>query len=88
MNILEVLWKLGYDVLSFSNGVYKIKFGHEREKRHGYCDDTYEVCVSEVGFNGFGNLYVFFQEVGTNNCLDAYEFKNMDSDELYNRGDN
>jgi len=88
MNILEVLWKLGYEVLSFDSGVYKIQFGHEREKRHGYCNDIYEVRVSEVGFNGLGNLYVFFQEVGTDNCLDVYEFKNMDSDELYNRGDN
>jgi len=84
MNILEILWKLGYDVLSFNeDGEYKIQFGKARQVKEGYTEKRNIVKVKEVGFNGFGNLYVTFTEVGTDNCFDSYEYKNMGSDELF-----
>jgi len=87
MNILQVLLKLGYDILSFNeNGEYKVMFGHERQKRHGYDNTRWNIKVKEVSFNGFGNLVVDFTEVDEENCFDVFEYGNMDSDELYDIG--
>lgn len=96
MNIIEILWKLGWDVLSFNeDGEYKIQLGKARKdytdakirkkiiSYDGSTSDIYTVKVSEVGFNGIGNLYVDFRDVETGNCIDAYEYKNMNYDELY-----
>lgn len=84
MNIIQVLWKLGYEVLSFNeNGEYTIQLGHEREKRHGYNKETWIVKVKEVSFNGLGNLVVDFTETKEDNCFDIFEYGNMDIDELY-----
>ena len=84
MNILQILWKLGYDVLSFNEeGEYRVQLGHERELREGYSQEQSTIRVKEVGFNGFGNLYVTFTEADIDNCFDSYEFKNMDPKELY-----
>lgn len=84
MNILQILWKLGYEVLSFNeDGEYKIQLGHEREKRHGYSKETWTVKVKEVSFNGLGNLVVDFTETKEDNCFDIFEYGNRDTDELY-----
>ncbi|MCB2309028.1 hypothetical protein LGL08_20200 [Clostridium estertheticum] len=84
MNILDVLWKLGYDVISFNeDGEYKVQFGLERQKRHGYDHMTYTIKVKEVSFNKLGNLVVDFTEVAEDNCFDVFEYKNMSADELY-----
>lgn len=78
MNIIQVLWKLGYEVLSFNeNGEYTIQLGHEREKRHGYNKETWIVKVKEVSFNGLGNLVVDFTETKEDNCFDIFEYGNM-----------
>jgi hypothetical protein len=96
VNIIQILWKLGYDVLSFNeDGEYKIQFGKARKALYdrqiadgtmgfdGSTDDIFEVKVDEVGFNGFGDLYVSFSDVNTGKCMDFYEYKNMGSDELF-----
>ena len=84
MNIIQVLWKLGYEVLSFNeNGEYTIQLGHEREKRHGYNKETWIVKVKEVYFNWLGNLVLDFTETIEDNCFDIFEYGNMDVDELY-----
>ena len=42
MNIADVLNLLGYDIISFNeNGEYKVMLGHDRQKRHGYCQETW-----------------------------------------------
>lgn len=96
MNIIEILWKLGWDVLSFNeDGEYKITLGKVRRdltnKRIadgdigyvGSTDDVFTVKVSDVGFNGLGNMYVFFNDVNTGDCIDGYEYNNMSKDELF-----
>lgn len=96
MNVIEILWKLGWDVLSFNEeGEYKIQFGKARKdytdekirkKIIGYkgsTSDIFTVKVAEVGFNGIGNLYVGFNDIENNDCIDCYEYKNMGADELY-----
>lgn len=96
MNIIEILWNLGWDVISFNeNGEYKIQLGKARKDYtdkqieaglityDGLTSDICTVKVDDVSFNGFGNLYVGFTDVETNACVDAYEYKNMGSDELF-----
>ncbi|WP_443662436.1 hypothetical protein [Clostridium sp.] len=84
MNIIDVLHKLGYDVLSFNeNGEYTVMLGHDRQLKEGYTQERWTIKVSEVSFNGFGNLVVFFSETKEDNCFDGFEYKNMDADELY-----
>lgn len=96
MNIIEILWKLGWDVLSFNEeGEYKIQLGTARKNLTdkqieegsityvGSTSDIYTVIVSEVGFNGLGNLFVFFDDLKTGDTIDAYEYKNMSNDEMF-----
>lgn len=96
MNIIQILWKLGWDVLSFNeDGEYKIQLGKSRkdltdkqieEGSIGYIGSTrdiYTVKVEAVGFNGIGDFYVFFKEVSSGVLIDGYEYKNMDADELF-----
>lgn len=96
MNIIQILWKLGWDVLSFNEeGEYKIQLGKARkdltDKRIedgsiGYVGSTSDietVKVDEVGFNGSGDLYVLFTSVENGDCIDCFEYRNMASDELF-----
>lgn len=96
MNIIDILHKLGWNVLSFNeDGQYKIQLGKARkdltDKKikdgligyEGSTSDIYNVKVSDVGFNRLGNLYAFFEEIETDYCIDAYEYKNMGNDELF-----
>lgn len=96
MNVIEILWKLGYDVLSFNeSGEYKIEFNEERKEIYrskikkglmsfeGSLDKQYHVKVGEVTFNGLGNLFVEFLEVNTNEIIDTYEYRNMSDEELF-----
>ncbi len=96
MNIIEILWKLGWDVLSFNEDrEYKIQLGKARKDLtdkqikdgsvscEGYTSDIYTVKVDDVGFNGMGDLYVFFKDIETGDCIDSYEYRNMDSKELF-----
>ena len=96
MNVIEILWKLGYDILSISEeGEYKIKFSVERKERYRNkikkgimtfnrsLDDEYLVKVGDVNFNDTGNLFVEFLDVNTNEIIDTYEYKNMSNDELF-----
>ena len=41
-------------------GEYTVMLGHERQKRNDYTQEKWTIKVSEVSFNGFGNLVVFF----------------------------
>lgn len=96
MNVIEILWKLGWDVLSFNGeGEYKIQFSNERISRYhekienedfdfdGDLEEIYTVKVSEVTFNDYGDLFVSFEDTKTGEIVDEYEYKNMDNDELY-----
>ena len=98
MNIIEILWKIGYDVLKSDSEKceYVIMYTPERKRRtwkqikdgemqveNELLDDTYVVTVGEVSFNQCGDLYVEFIDVNTKVCIDFYEHKNMKEDELY-----
>ncbi len=96
MNIIEILWKLGWDILSFNeDGEYKIQLGkrrkdltYKKEKEGiidiaGNLDEIYTVKVSDMGFNGFGDLYVYFTDVDNGDLIEAYEHNNMAADELF-----
>lgn len=95
MNVLDILHKLGYDVISFNDGVYKIQNTTENINRlrkqieageigyEGSIYDQYEVKVGEVFFNGLGNLYVEFLSLDGEEIIDGYEYRNMDPYDLY-----
>lgn len=96
MNIIEILWRLGWDVLSFNeNGEYKITLGRARKdltdkkiedgliSYEGSTYDVYTVKISNVCFNGLGNLCVDFDDIDTGDGIDTYEHKNMAKDELF-----
>ncbi|MBS6502937.1 MAG: hypothetical protein KH415_15175 [Clostridium sp.] len=80
MNVIDILNKLGWDILSFNNSIYKVRMTHERIKREqkkneageiNYIEGfdpltkTFDICVEEVCFNNFVNLFVSFSEVGS-----------------------
>lgn len=99
MNVIDILNKIGWDVLAFKDGIYTVQMTHERWNRErkkievkemaydeGYqpLTDTFDIYVDEVSFNQLGNLFVSFTEVGvTDGSFDGYEYKNMSYDELY-----
>ena len=95
MNVLDILHTLGYDVISFSDGVYKIQNTTAKINRlrkqiesgkigyEGSIYDQYEVRVGEVHFNGLGNLYVDFVSLDGEKIIDGYEYRNMNADDLY-----
>ncbi len=96
MNIIQILWKLGWDVLSFNEeGKYKIQLGTTRKNLtdkqikdgsigyEGSTSNIYTVKVDDVGFNGLGDLYVSFKDTETGDLIDAYEYKNMGENELF-----
>lgn len=99
MNVIDILNKLGWDILSFNNGVYKVRMTHERIKREkkkietgeiNYIEEfdpltkTFNICVEEVCFNKLGNLFVAFSEVDSSDgSFDCFEYRNMSYDELY-----
>lgn len=96
MNVIEILWKLGWDVLSFDGeGEYKIQLGKARRELTdkqikegiiGYVGSTSDIItvkVGDVGFNGLGNLYVEFRDIDTGDIIDAFEYRNMAEDELF-----
>ena len=78
MNIIEILWKLGYKVISFNEGLYKIKLTDSKKdklrKNYDCLVDDYEevrtISIGSVGFNCYGDLYVEFLE--ENNFFDKY----------------
>ena len=88
MNVIHILWELGYDVLNVNNGIYTIATSSTRcqkEKKYNInteakIDQTYNVFVEEVGFNKFGNLFVSFQEIGHPEYVFAlYEYEHVSS---------
>lgn len=98
MNVIDILTKLGWDILSFKDGIYTVKMTHERWKRekkkieagemtyieeYNPLTDTFNIYVEEVCFNELGNLFVSFWEVGSNASFDSFEYRNMSYDELY-----
>lgn len=97
MNIEDILRRIGYDILSITIlGHYVVKFSAERVRRTQAriekneeitvldMNDTFTLFVSDVGFNGLGNLYVIFNEVREPNfTFDIYEYENMKDYELF-----
>ncbi len=98
MNIIKILWKIGYDVIGLDSerGEYKVTFSSERKRRtweqirlgktsveNELLDDVYVLQVNEVSFNKSGDLFVEFTDVYTNECIDCYEHNNMAPHELY-----
>lgn len=88
MNIINVLWALGWEVLSFTeNGEYKIQLSETKKNLidkklndgligyKGSTSDTYNVRVCNVKFNNLGNLYVSFEDAKTGIYIDSYEYK-------------
>ncbi|WP_321833446.1 hypothetical protein [Clostridium butyricum] len=98
MNIIEILWKLGYDVLE-SNSTdkrYTITYSSERKRRmwkqikegtlaveNELLNDVFHITVGEVGFNPTGDLCVEFVDVNTKEIIEIFEYRNMKESELY-----
>lgn len=96
MNIYDILRKIGYDIISISEGEYEVVFSPERKRRmrkqiksgesvfNFDIDASFKLKVGDVGFNNLGNLYVFFNNAeNPDECFDAYEHCNMSAEELY-----
>ena len=96
MNVIEILWKLGWDVLSFNeDGEYRISLSSARRERifeaeknglisyEGTGYEIYTVKVGEVSFNGIGDLFVKFIDVESGEIIDCYEHKNMSKYEIF-----
>ena len=87
MNVIDILLKLGYDIKSFSDGVYTVCHSANaiRDMAEGEYDydihSDFKLAVAEVEFNGLGNLCVTFKRVGHDNeCWDVYEYMNMEKE--------
>ena len=97
MNVIDILNKLGWEIVSLKNGYYEVQMTTERyhrefiKRKNGEIEydkgfdpkGIFEIYVDKVSFNDLGNLYVSFREVDSNNLFDMYEYKNMRSDEIY-----
>ena len=98
MNIIEILWKLGYDVIesNSNNKKYTITYSSERKRRmwkqikegtltvqNELLNDIFNVTVGEVSFNNLGNLFVEFIDINTKETIDVFEYGNMKENELY-----
>lgn len=98
MNIIEILWKLGYDVIE-SNSVtknYSIQYSSERKRRmwkamkegklsveNELLNDIYHVTIGELNFNDTGDLFIEFVDVNTKETMDVFEYRNMKENEIY-----
>lgn len=98
MNVIDILRTIGYDIISVNNetGHYRVSLSPERRRRSMKVVDEnkgefdydlfgkFDLYVSEVKFNGVGDLYVEFREVQhPEDIWDCYEYKNMEPNELY-----
>lgn len=98
MNIIEILWKLGYDVLKSDSADkrYAVAYSSERKRRmwkqikegtltveNELLNDTFNVTVGEVSFNPTGDLCVEFVDADTKEIIEVFEYRNMKEDELY-----
>ncbi len=98
MNIIEVLWKLGYDVIE-SNSItkkYTVQFSTERKRRmwkaikegtlsvnNELLNDMYYITVGELSFNDTGDLFIEFIDINTKETIDVFEYRNMKDNEIY-----
>ncbi|PYG84900.1 hypothetical protein LY28_03521 [Ruminiclostridium sufflavum DSM 19573] len=92
MNVIDILRKIGYDIISISDGVYTVRNTTEKIQdmvKEAEADeandfdiyDTYKLVVNEVKFNGFGNLSVSFKRLEhPDEVWDAFEYRNMDKE--------
>lgn len=94
MNVIEILMKMGYEIISVNDGVYGVQYTNERkmhiqeqvekgelhEDIKEYLNATIYLCVGEVSFNEFGNLFVeFLEEKHASSTWECYEYRNKDS---------
>lgn len=97
MNVFDILRKMGYDIISINDGVYTVRNTTEKindlineaesAEPKGALNtqedifDTWNLVISKVSFNGFGNLSVTFRRAEyPDECWDAYEYRNMDKE--------
>ncbi|MDU2491144.1 MAG: hypothetical protein E7D27_11265 [Clostridium celatum] len=92
MNIIDILWSIGYDVLSFENSIYEVSMSHQKWlKENEISRKSDEINISkrsfikvrDVGFNDLGNLYVVFINVDDNSFFDSYEYTVKENDKLF-----
>lgn len=98
MNVIDILKKLGYDVLESNHEqkIYTVRCSKEKKKRllmqikagkiaveKEFLNSAYVIVVTEVSFNDNGNLYVEFRDAESYTLFDAYEYQNMSEDELF-----
>lgn len=98
MNVIDILMKMGYDIVSINDGVYGVQYILDRKKyiweqiEQGevdlaikkYLNETIYLCVGEVCFNEVDNLFVEFLEAKDKGSIwECYEYRNRDSSDLY-----
>lgn len=85
MNVLEILKRLGWEILSADNmeEIYTITQSTERINRCEEKSKKVTVTISQMCFDELGNLYVEFVEHKTNKYIDNYLHNGMQPDELY-----
>lgn len=85
INIKDILKENGYEIVrEISMKYFRLKFTEEKltEKieEEGLCDydirGEFNVEISEIGFNGYGGLYIVFT------CLDNEHFEKGDTFEV------
>lgn len=73
MNIKEILKEHGYEIVTeIGMKYFRLKYTEEKleekmKKKDLYDYDitgTYKVKISEMGFNGYGNLYIVLDSIG------------------------
>jgi len=94
VNIKDILKEHGYEIVTNIDMKFlKLKFTGEeleRKQKDGILYDydttgTYNVRVAEVGFNGYGNLYIVLDSLGDEHfeegdCFDVIEYEGGEDD--------
>lgn len=85
MNVLDILKRLGWEIISADNveELYTIIQSNERLNRSQESVKTHTVTISQMCFDEIGNLYVEFVDHQTGQYVDNYLHNGMDPQELY-----
>lgn len=75
MNVIDILNKLGLDILSFNNGIYKVRMTHERIKR-----EQKKIEAGEINYiEGFDYMKIkTVMTKGINSLLNKDVFTDLD----------
>lgn len=89
MNIIEILKKLGWNIITANNESHEYTVIESQERlareteQNGIIYGEITIFLKKVSFNEFGNLYVLFHDKKTNSYVDNYLHNEMEANELY-----